>query len=63
MGRDCGNLAIHSGLATGACYIITPELEFHLDDLINRLEEGKSLCKTSSIVVVAEEINMEMLIK
>ena len=54
MGRDCGNLAIHSGLATGACYIITPELEFHLDDLINRLEEGKSLCKTSSIVVVAE---------
>ena len=54
MGRDCGNLAIHSGLATGACFIINPETEFQLEDLINRLDEGKDLHKTSSIVVVAE---------
>ncbi len=54
MGRDCGNLAIHSGLATGACYIITPEIDFSIENLINRLDEGKKLYKTSSIVVVAE---------
>lgn len=54
MGRDCGNLAIHSGLATGACYVITPEIEFKLDNLIQRLDEGKKLYKTSSIVIVAE---------
>jgi len=54
MGRDCGNLAIHSGLATGACYVITPEVDFSIENLINRLDEGKKLYKTSSIVVVAE---------
>ncbi len=54
MGRDCGNLAIHSGLATGACYVITPEVEFSIENLISRLDEGKKLYKTSSIVVVAE---------
>jgi len=54
MGRDCGNLAIHSGLATGACYVITPEIDFSIENLINRLDEGKKLYKTSSIVVVAE---------
>lgn len=54
MGRDCGNLALHAGIASGACYTIIPEKPFELIDLIKRLEEGKKLRKTSSIVVVSE---------
>lgn len=54
MGRDCGNLALHAGIASGACYTIIPEKPFELVDLIKRLEEGKKLRKTSSIVVVSE---------
>ena len=54
MGRDCGNLALHAGIASGACYAIIPEKPFELVDLIKRLEEGKKLRKTSSIVVVSE---------
>ena len=40
--------------ATGACYVITPEVDFSIENLISRLDEGKKLYKTSSIVVVAE---------
>lgn len=54
MGRACGNLALHAGIASGACYTIIPEKPFELADLIKRLEEGKKLRKTSSIVVVSE---------
>lgn len=54
MGRHNGNLALYSGLASGACHIILPEIEFSIDDLVNRLKEGKKLKKSSSIVIVAE---------
>ncbi|MGC6471236.1 MAG: 6-phosphofructokinase [Flavobacteriales bacterium] len=54
MGRDNGSLALHSSLATGACYVIIPEKEFKISDLAERLREGKELKKTSSIVIVAE---------
>tara|TARA_B110000467_G_C18332334_1_gene494281 strand:- start:2509 stop:3486 length:978 start_codon:yes stop_codon:yes gene_type:complete len=54
MGRDCGNLALHASIASGACFVILPERKFQLVDLIKRLEEGKKLNKNSSIVVVAE---------
>ena len=54
MGRDCGNLALHAGIASGACFAIIPEQRFELVDLIKRLEEGSKLNKTSSIVVVSE---------
>jgi 6-phosphofructokinase 1 len=57
MGRDNGNLALHSSVSTGACFVIVPEKEFAINDLVNRLKMGKSLDKSSSIVVVAEGNN------
>jgi 6-phosphofructokinase 1 len=54
MGRDSGNLALHSSVASGACYVIIPEKDFTIKGLANRLEEGNKLDKTSSIVIVAE---------
>jgi 6-phosphofructokinase 1 len=54
MGRDSGNLALNSSVASGACYVIIPEKEFTIKGLAKRLEEGNKLKKTSSIVIVAE---------
>jgi 6-phosphofructokinase 1 len=54
MGRDSGNLALHSSVASGACYVIIPEKDFTIKGLANRLEEGNKLNKSSSIVIVAE---------
>lgn len=40
MGRDCGNLALHAGIASGACLTIIPERKFELTDLIKKTGRG-----------------------
>ena len=57
MGRDNGNLALHSSVSTGACFVVVPEKEFTINDLVNRLKMGQTLHKSSNIVVVAEGNN------
>ncbi len=54
MGRHSGYLAIMSGIAGGAEYILVPERPTNIDDLIDQLREGRDRGKESSIVVVAE---------
>lgn len=54
MGRHSGYLAIMSGIAGGAEYILVPERPTNIDDLIGQLREGRDRGKESSIVVVAE---------
>ena len=53
MGRKSGNLALNASLASGARFVILPEKQFQLVELIDRLEENKR-SKQSSIVIVAE---------
>ena len=57
MGRDNGNLALYSAIATGACFVIIPEKEFEITNLAERLKTGKSMSKSSSVVIVAEGNN------
>ncbi len=57
MGRKSGNLALNASLASGACFVILPEKDFQLIDLVKRLEENKKRNKESSIVIVAEGNN------
>ena len=57
MGRDNGNLALYSAIASGACFVIIPEKEFEVNNLAERLKTGKSLSKSSSVVIVAEGNN------
>ena len=52
MGRS-GFLAMHVGIAGGAEFILVPELDFSVDDLISRIRERQRL-KLGSIIVVAE---------
>ncbi len=54
MGRDAGQIAIYSGIASGAESILIPETETLLEKLINTLESGWNRKKSSCIIIVAE---------
>ncbi|MCD6575401.1 6-phosphofructokinase [Candidatus Aerophobetes bacterium] len=54
MGRTCGAIALWSGVAGGAEDILIPEKHTDLDEICDRLEEGRKRGKVSSIIIVAE---------
>lgn len=53
MGRDNGFIAMHTGIAAGAEYVMVPERKESVDELV-RVLENRSKEKGSCIVVVAE---------
>jgi len=53
MGRDTGLIAMHTGIAAGAEYVMVPERRENVVELV-RVLESRSREKGSSIVVVAE---------
>lgn len=54
MGRNCGYLALMSAIACGAEAVIIPEVEYHLQSIINKIKQRYVEGKSRSIVVVAE---------
>jgi 6-phosphofructokinase 1 len=54
MGRDAGHLALYSGVAGGAEYILTPEIPYKLEDICASLQRSKARGKSSNIIVLAE---------
>ncbi|HEC2156786.1 6-phosphofructokinase [Staphylococcus delphini] len=54
MGRDCGDLALWSGLAVGAETIILPETETDIKDIAEKIQHGIDRGKKHSIIIVAE---------
>ena len=54
MGRHAGHIAVEVGIAAGAEEVFIPEAEEPLQEVAQRLAEGRTRGKTSSIVVVAE---------
>ena len=56
MGRHCGNIALHSGLACGAESIIVPEIPYDLDEINDKLLRGHRRGKNSSIILLAEGV-------
>jgi 6-phosphofructokinase 1 len=54
MGREHGYIALQTGLAGGAEFILVPEIPYTIDGLCAKLETGKRRGKSSSIIVVAE---------
>jgi len=63
MGRDCGYLALISGITGGADYIIIPEVPVDPEDVARELRSAYQREKMHAIVVVAEgaEYNAEEL--
>lgn len=56
MGRNCGDIALYSGLTGGGESIIVPEIPFDMDDTIRTIMEGKMRGKLHSIIVLAEGV-------
>lgn len=54
MGRNCGYLALMSGIAGGAEAIVLPEVEVVPEQVAQRIQEGYERGKPHAIVVVAE---------
>lgn len=53
MGRDAGFIAVESGIGSGAEFVMVPETQTDLDDVVKSLKNLRKT-KTSSIIVVAE---------
>lgn len=56
MGRHCGDIALHAGLAGGAETIIVPEVDFNIDDVCRKLIQGKNRGKLHNIILLAEGV-------
>ena len=56
MGRNCGDLAIFTGIGGGAEKIIIPEKGFDLNDLCKVILEGKTRGKMHNLIILAEGI-------
>ena len=54
MGRKSGWLAMMSGIAGGAEYVLVPEVKYNIDTMCKELRESYDKGKRYSIVVVAE---------
>ncbi|NWF97036.1 MAG: 6-phosphofructokinase [Candidatus Thorarchaeota archaeon] len=54
MGRNCGAIALHVGIACGATAILIPETKTDLDAVARSVIDGRKAGKTSSIIIVAE---------
>ena len=59
MGRDCGCIALNSGIAAGAVAIAIPEIPFDADAAIEKIKSVKADGKRGMIVVVSEGVKTE----
>jgi len=54
MGRNCGDLAVHTALACGAEYALVPEKDWYIEDIADKLKWGVLTGKRSNIIIFAE---------
>ncbi|MBR2622851.1 MAG: 6-phosphofructokinase [Clostridia bacterium] len=56
MGRHCGDIALYSGIASGAEIIVVPEIAFDMHDIVSHINRSRASGKHSNIIVVAEGV-------
>lgn len=57
MGRRCGDIALQTGIATGATAILVPEVEYNIErDVIARIVNTQKTGKKHFVIVVAEGV-------
>ncbi len=54
MGRHCGDIALYSGVAGGAEFILLPEKPFDLNHIAAELNKSCARGKTSNMIILAE---------
>lgn len=55
MGRECGQLALHAGVAIAADAILIPEVKFDIDNLVKHIKQSR---RDYGIIMVAEGITL-----
>jgi 6-phosphofructokinase 1 len=56
MGRNCGDIALYSGIAGGAESVIIPEKGYDIDVLCRMILEGKLRGKMHNLIILAEGV-------
>ncbi|MBE5740358.1 MAG: 6-phosphofructokinase [Clostridiales bacterium] len=56
MGRHCGDIALYSGIASGAEIIVVPEIAFDIAEIVSRINHSRANGKHSNIIVIAEGV-------
>ncbi len=56
MGRNCGDIALYSGVSGGAESIIVPEVDFDIDEVCRRVIQSRNRGKLQHIIVLAEGV-------
>ncbi|MBQ8562528.1 MAG: 6-phosphofructokinase [Firmicutes bacterium] len=54
MGRHCGDIALHAGIAGGAEAVLVPEMPVDLNEICRHIIEGSHRGKLHSIIIKAE---------
>lgn len=54
MGRNCGYLAVASGIIAGAEYTIIPEFPFDIEKMVNSLKKRYEEGRSNALIIVAE---------
>ena len=54
MGRNCGDIALYAGLAGGAEMVIIPEIEYNIEEISDRIMQGRARGKKHSIIILSE---------
>ena len=56
MGRRCGDIALHAGVACGAVAILLPEMPFSVDGIVEKMRRTLRTGKKHFIIIVAEGV-------
>lgn len=54
MGRECGDIALHAGIAGGVEHILVPEVPFNLKEIAEDIAKSAVLGKKSNMIIMAE---------
>ena len=54
MGRHCGDIALYTGITSGAEIIVVPEIAYDMEDIVMRTNRSRAYGKRSNIIIVAE---------
>lgn len=56
MGRDCGQIALMTGIAAGAIAVVIPEIDFNEEEALERIMNARRKGKRGMVVVVSEGV-------
>ncbi len=56
MGRHAGHIALNTGIACGATAVLVPEIPYDMDDVVEKIKEGRKTGKEQFIIIVAEGV-------